>query len=144
MKPPPRTCVKMEPFVVLAFFPQVYIEFFASKLGVLPFKRSVWPFFCANFRKEFPSRNFRKGPSWNCPFSKLCAVPLALQNRAFFEGEKREKCAERFGGRKGQMVNLASKTPKQPKSLQNKGKPNKTTIGLITAIGLKLDKAAIK
>ena len=39
-------------------------------------------------------------------------------------------------GSKKTMVNLGSKTPKQPKRLQNKGKPNKTGIGLITGIAL--------
>ena len=36
------------------------------------------------------------------------------------------------GGRKGQVANLGSKNPQQPKCLQRKGQPNMTTIGLIT------------
>ena len=48
-----------------------------------------------------------------------------------------------FGGRKGQMVNLGSETPKQPKCLQIKGKPN-NTIGLMTRIGLELAKIYYK
>ena len=54
------------------------------------------------------SRRFREGISFpkclersilKLPLSKLCAVSLALQNRAFFEGEKGEKGAEKRGGR---------------------------------------------
>ena len=41
-------------------------------------------------------------------------------------------------GVKGQMVSLG-RTHKYPKCLQNKGETNKTTIGLITGIGLKSD-----
>ena len=40
-------------------------------------------------------------------------------------------------------MNLGSQTPKQPKCLQNKVKTNKTTIGLITAFGLKFGKKMI-
>ena len=43
------------------------------------------------------------------------------------------------GGRKGQILNFGSKTLKQPKMLAKQGKTNKTTIGLITGIGLKVD-----
>ena len=53
-------------------------------------------------------------------------------NVVFWEHSK-----SRFGGRKGQTVNFEFKT-RQPKSLQKKGKLNKTTIGLITLIGLNL------
>ena len=42
------------------------------------------------------------------------------------------------------MVNLGSETQKQPKWLQNKGRPNKTIIGLIRGIGLKLDQPDYK
>ena len=59
------------------------------------FQDQNWPFFCTNFGKEFPSRNSCRGRPWNCPLCKLCAVPLALQNRAVSEGEKGEKCQER-------------------------------------------------
>ena len=38
--PPTRTCVKMEPFVLLAFFPS-FIVVFASNLAIFPLKRSV-------------------------------------------------------------------------------------------------------
>ena len=43
------------------------------------------------------------------------------------------------GCRKGQTVSLG-RTHQLPKCLQNKGKTNKTIIGLITGVGLKLDK----
>ena len=35
-------------------------------------------------------------------------------------------------------MNLDSKTKKNPQCLQNNAKPNKTTTGLITGIGLKM------
>ena len=46
-----------------------------------------------------------------------------------------------LGVEKGQVTSgeYGSKTPKQPKHLQNNGKPNKTITGLITWIGLRLD-----
>ena len=86
------TCVKMEPFVLLAFFPHL-IVFFASKLDIVPLK---------------------------CSVLGVCKGP--------------------FCGRKGQMVVLGSRTQKQPKCLQNKGKPNDAAIGSITRNDLKLNK----
>ena len=56
------------------------------------------------------SRRFREGISFpkfvqrsilKLPLSKLCAVPLALQNRAVFEGEKRAKKMSRKGEEEG-------------------------------------------
>ena len=58
-------------------------------------------FFHADFGKEIPSRTLWRGPSWNCPLSKLCTVPFALQNRALFEGEKRVKRSREKGGKRG-------------------------------------------
>ena len=58
-------------------------------------------------------------------------LDISLYNGVFLE------CKGPRGGRKAQIVN---RFRKQPKCLQNKGKPNKTTIGLITWVGVKLDK----
>ena len=46
---PPRTCVKMEPFVLLAFSPS-FIAFFASKLAIFPIKHSVLRAWEGHFR----------------------------------------------------------------------------------------------
>ena len=51
-------------------------------------------FFHADFRKEFPSQNlWRVRPE--LPLSKLCAVPLALQDETLFEWRKGRKAPRR-------------------------------------------------
>ena len=45
------------------------------------------------------------------PLSKLCAVPLALQNRALFEGKKKGQKVPR----KGEVRGVASKGAKKEK-----------------------------
>ena len=60
-------------------------------------------FFYADFGKEFPCRTFWERSILRLPLSKLCAVPLALQNRALFEGRKGRKGAEKGRKRGGQQ-----------------------------------------
>ena len=71
----------------------------------------------ADFGKEFPSPTLQRGPCSNCPsLSKLCAVPLALQNRALFEGERE--------GRKGAEGQKKKKVKTSQASSVNTGWTN--------------------
>ena len=45
--------------------------------------------------------NFLERSIPELPLSKLCAVPLALHNRALFEGEKMAKMCREKGRRRG-------------------------------------------
>ena len=59
LNPPPLcTCVKMEPFVLLACFPQVESIFFATKLDISPSKRSYWSAQRAAFEVEKDNGGF--------------------------------------------------------------------------------------
>ena len=54
--------------------------------------------FSHTFREGISFPNFVERSILELPLSKLCAVPLTLQNRALFEGRKRvKKCQKREG-----------------------------------------------
>ena len=55
--------------------------------------------FSRGFREGISFPNFVERSILELPLSKLCAVPLALQNRALFERKKGRKGAEERGGR---------------------------------------------
>ena len=60
--------------------------------------------FSRRFREGISFPNFVERSILKVPLSKLCAVPLALQNRALFEGRKRvDKCREQGRERGGQQ-----------------------------------------
>ena len=72
------------------------------------------------------SRGFREGISFpkfversilKLPLSKLCAVPLPLQNRAFFEGRKgRKRCREKGRKRGDQQRGQKEKRTRENRS----------------------------
>ena len=67
------------------------------------------------------------------PLSKLCAVSLALENRAFVEGEKGEKGAEKRGGR-----GVTSKGGKKEKRTHENRSENGSVLSfhiLLTGLG---------
>ena len=57
--------------------------------------------FSRRFREGIAFPNFLEGSIPELHFSKLCAVPFALQNRALFEGEKMAKMCQEKGRKRG-------------------------------------------
>ena len=62
------------------------------------------------FREGISFPTFVEGSILKVPLSKICAVPFALQNRAFFEGENTAKrCPEKRGKRGGKQRGMAQR-----------------------------------
>ena len=65
---------------------------------------SISDLFFRRFREEISFPRVVERSALKLPLYKLCVVPLAVQNRALFEGEKREKrCPEKGRKRGGQQ-----------------------------------------
>ena len=99
----------------------------------VPVPKSAFPvsgtptdLFLRRFRKGISFPNLVERSILKLPLPKLCAVPLALQNRAFFEGREGAKGAEKRGG-----TRVASKGGKKEK----RTRANRSAKEIITSTG---------
>ena len=75
--------------------------------------------FLRRFREGLSFPNFVERSILKLPLSKLCAAPFALQNRAFFEGEKgAERCRDKGRKRGGQHCKGGKKEKRTVKTGQ--------------------------
>ena len=101
--PLPCTCVKMEPFVLLAFF-QVIVLVFTSKSDILPWKRSVfgawkgaiWGSKRTHGEFRFPGRN--AGKQGKILGQKSCRTKVPRIFRIFVPDFAPEFCPRIFRG----------------------------------------------
>ena len=132
------TCVKMEPFVLSAFFSQFYSTV-RAKLGHFPFRT----YGCDGFIRHRPSRTapsnlprppllrgqfgigFEGGVQGLVPNKPLTNVVLLKWERALWQVEKDKWW-------------IWVPDPQSAEMPAKQGKRNKTTTGLITGIGLNL------
>ena len=80
------------------------------------FRGPFLAFFHADFGKEFPSRTFWRGPSWDCPSPSSVLCHLLFRTEHFSMGRKGRKGAEKKGGR-----GVANKGAKRKKGRMKTG-----------------------
>ena len=91
-----------------------------------------WPFF-TQISEGISFPNFVERPVLKLPSSKLCAVPLPLQNRAFSEGRQRRKDAwpaKGAKGKKGAWKQLRNVSPRFFRPRFFPGRPPKCLVFL--------------